>query len=142
VYATAQGTINRYREEIYAITGFMAEDNGDPGQDCLDALARALTDAASEVDASLRLRYRLPLENVPPVITRVTMDIAVADLPRHGAENADLIERRAADARKFLAAVAKGDTLLDCPAASPAAAGGVAYSFPESPLAAKLKDYV
>ena len=141
-YAAPEHIHTRYREELFAITGHMPDVEGELTPECRAALAVALDEAGSEIDMALRGRYRLPLETVPPVITRIAVDIAVAALPRNGAEHADLIERRAADARKLLAAIAKGDMLLDLPSASETSGGGVAFHFPESPMSAKLKDYV
>jgi phage gp36-like protein len=142
VYATPADVLARYGETLYAIGGFHVDDQGALEPDDLAALESALTSAGSEIDLALRARYRLPLASVPPVLARIAIDIAVADLPRNGTGEADLYERRAKAARALLASLAEGETTLDLPAAAGGlAAGGVAFHAPASEMAEKMKDF-
>ena len=100
-------------------------------------LEKALIEAGSEIDAALRGRYALPVpeENVPPVLRRIAVDIAVDAIPRDGGEYADLFERRAKIARQLLADIAAGKTKLDLPQADSGengSSGGVRFSSPHS----------
>ncbi|MDR1946601.1 MAG: DUF1320 domain-containing protein [Desulfovibrio sp.] len=142
VYAAAADVAARYGGTLFAVTGFAPDDDGNLPPEGISALENALEHAGSEIDMALRARYRLPLPSVPPVLARVAIDIAVADLPRNGTGEADLYERRAKAARALLASLAAGDTTLDLPEASgTAAGGGVAFYAPESAMAAKMKDF-
>ena len=140
VYATPADLFARYRETLYALTGFVAGDDGEFAPEDTAALEDALAQAGSEIDMALRRMYRLPLRSVPPVLKRVAVDIAVAALPRNGGEEASLYERRAKEARALLASIAAGDMELDLPQAG-GAAGGVGFYAPESPFAGKMKDF-
>jgi len=140
VYAAPADLFARYRETLYALTGFVAPDDGDLSPEDAAALEEALAQAGSEIDVALRGRYRLPLKSVPPVLKRIAVDLAVADLPRNGGEEASLYERRARAARAILADIAAGKQIFDLAPASDAG-GGVAHYAPESPLAGKMKDF-
>jgi phage gp36-like protein len=141
VYATSADLLARYRETLYAITGFAPDEGGNLPPEDTAALEAALERAGSEIDMALRARYRLPLESVPAALVRVAIDIAVADLPRNGTGEADLYERRAKAARALLASLASGEVTVGLPAASEVSGGGVGFYAPESTLAAKMKDF-
>jgi len=136
MYATPDDIIARYGATSYTIAG-----TGDDGEPDRAAMVRALAAASSEMDAALRGRYLLPLASVPPLLNRLCVDLAVAALPQNGAGEASLFERRGAEARKLLAALADGSLRLDLPSVSVTGGGGVAFSFPPSPLRGKLEDY-
>jgi dTMP kinase len=110
------------------------------GADVYEA-SPALQRNARQLYLALAARYRLPFDSVPPVLARVAMDIAVADLPRNGTGEADLYERRARAARALLRSLATGETALPLPPAQANAGGGVGFYAPPSPLAGKLKDF-
>jgi phage gp36-like protein len=142
VYATPADVMARYRETLYAIGGFLPDEQGNLPPEDLAAIESALESAGGEIDLALRARYRLPLAGVPPVLVRIAIDLAVADLPRNGGGEADLYERRAKAARALLASLAEGETTLDLPAAADGlAGGGVAFHAPASEMAAKMKDF-
>lgn len=139
MYATPDDILARYGDTARVVAG--VDDDGEPDR---AAMERALEAASSEMDAALRGRYVLPLPTVPPLLRRLCIDLAVAALPQNGAGEATLFERRGSEARKLLAALADGTLTLDLPTvASPAngTVGGVAFSFPPSPLRGKLEDY-
>lgn len=142
MYATPDDILARYGATAYTIAG--AGDDGEPDR---AAMERALEAASGEMDAALRGRYALPPPSAPPLLRRLCIDLAVAQLPRNGAGEAGLFERRGGEARKLLAALADGTLTLDLPTvAGPdsgagGAGGGVAYAFPPSPLRGALEDY-
>lgn len=105
-YATSQDMIDRFEErEIIQLT-----DRHDTGSIDSTVLAKALADADAEIDGYLMGRYVLPLASVPIVLTRYACDIARYFLyDNHATEQ---VAKRYDDARKFLAAVGKGDLSL------------------------------
>lgn len=137
VYASAQDILDRYASTGLFLSGVRDDGTPDPAP-----LERALEEAASEIDAALRGRYRLPLSPVPPVLRRIAVDIAVDAVPRNGAEYADLFERRAKIARQVLADIAEGNAALDAPQAQggTSASGGVRFSAPASDFRATVED--
>lgn len=126
-YAKAQDILDRYAHVGLLLSGLTEEGEPDTAP-----LEKALIEAGSEIDAALRGRYALPVaeENVPPVLRRIAVDIAVDAIPRDGGEYADLFERRAKTARQLLADIAAGKTQLDIPQAGSGesgASGGVRF---------------
>lgn len=139
MYATPDDILARYGDTARLVAG--VDDDGEPDR---AAMERALEAASSEMDAALRGRYVLPPPTVPPLLRRLCVDLAVAQLPQNGAGEASLFERRGSEARKMLAALADGALTLDLPTVtSPAngTIGGPAFSFPPSPFGGKLEDY-
>ncbi|WP_303927424.1 DUF1320 domain-containing protein [Desulfovibrio piger] len=129
-YATAQDILNRYA----TVAVFLARLN-DEGLPDTAPLETALHEATSEIDAALRGRYRLPVTDVPPVLRRIAVDLAVDAIPRNGIEAADLFERRAKAARQLLAEIAAGKAKLDLPEADTTdsgSSGGVRFWSPLS----------
>ncbi|MCS6809757.1 MAG: DUF1320 domain-containing protein [Tepidimonas sp.] len=108
-YATESDLRQRFgSDEIDLVSG---RDPGGAGA----AIARAISDAAAEIDAYLEARYALPLPTVPPVLARIACDIARYRL---WAERApDEVRMRYEDARRFLEALAKGAVRLGLPEA-------------------------
>jgi phage gp36-like protein len=86
-------------------------------------VARALSDAAAEIDSYLASRYALPLSPVPAVLARIACDIARYRLWEDRAS--DEVRRRYEDARRLLESIAKGTVSLGLPEANaaPALAG-------------------
>lgn len=131
-YAKAQDILDRYAHVGLLLSGLTEEGEPDTAP-----LEKALIEAGSEIDAAIRGRYALPVpeENVPPVLRRIAVDIAVDAIPRDGGEYADLFERRAKIARQLLADIAAGKTKLDLPQADSGengSSGGVRFSSPHS----------
>lgn len=69
-------------------------------------LARALADAAAEIDGYLAGRYPTPLDPVPDAIARYACDIARYQL--YATAPTDNVKKRYDDARKYLLEVGKG----------------------------------
>jgi len=76
-------------------------------------VARALSDAAAEIDSYLASRYALPLSPVPAVLARIACDIARYRLWEDRAS--DEVRRRYEDARRLLESIAKGTVSLGLP---------------------------
>lgn len=111
MYATPQDVLDRYSEdEIWSLVG----DTPEGGLN-LAALERALAEAGEEMNLSLRRRYTLPLATVPAILRRLCVDLALDTLPRNAAEEADMFERRAKEARRILGELAKGSMELGLP---------------------------
>lgn len=112
MYATPQDVLDRYSEnELWALVGDAPEGGGLN----LIAVDRALAEAGEEMNLSLRKRYNLPLATVPAILRRLCVDLALDTLPRNAAQEADIFERRAKEARRILAELAKGSMELGLP---------------------------
>ena len=117
-YATAQDILNRYA----TVAVFLARLN-DEGLPDTAPLETALHEATSEIDAALRGRYRLPVTDVPPVLRRIAVDLAVDAIPRRNLTAAG---------RELIAA---GKAKLDLPEADTTdsgSSGGVRFWSPPS----------
>lgn len=139
MYAEVADLEARYAGQCFALAGVT-----ETGELDREAIARALEEATDEINLTLQARYSVPLTPVPPVIRRVCIDLAVGALPRNGATEATVYERRAKDARALLVSLAKGDTTLGAgasPAPAPAGSGGgIGYAGPQSDFRQKLDD--
>lgn len=138
MYATVADMQARYGAQLLAMAG-----KTDTGQVDLDAVERALVAATSEIDAVLSVRYAVPVAPVPPLLRRIAEDLAGSALPRNGAEQASMYERRAREARDLLDRLATGKAELGAKPAQPSgpvAGGGIAYSFAQSGFRQKLED--
>ena len=138
MYAAVEDMQARYGAQLLALAG-----KTDAGQVDLAAVERALAAAASEIDTVLSVRYAVPVAPVPPLLRRIAEDLAASALPRNGAEQASMYERRAREARELLDKLATGKADLDvspAPPSGPAAGGGIAYRFPQSGFRQKLEE--
>ena len=133
MYATVADMQARYGAQLLAMAG-----KTDTGQVDLDAVERALVAATSEIDAVLSVRYAVPVSPVPLLLRRIAEDLAGSALPRNGAEQASMYERRAREARDLLDKLATGKAGLGAKPAQPSGpvpgggrvAGRVAMSTP------------
>ena len=140
MYATVADMQARYGAQLLAMAG-----KTDTGQVDLDAVERALVAATSEIDAVLSVRYAVPVAPVPPLLRRIAEDLAGSALPRNGAEQASMYERRAREARDLLDKLAAGKAALGAGASpaqpsGPATRGGIAFYAPPSDFRRKLED--
>ena len=71
------------------------------------AVERAIAAVSSRIDGWLRTRYTLPLADVPEALRRAACRLVHAELVDAGATS-DLIESRAADARKLVEHIGAG----------------------------------
>jgi len=83
-------------------------------------VARALSDAAAEIDSYLASRYALPLSPVPTLLVRIACDIARYRLWEDRAS--DEVRRRYEDNVRLLEGIAKGVLSLGLPEADAAPA--------------------
>lgn len=123
-YATAQDMIDRFGEaELTQLT-----DRTGAGVIDAAVLGRALDDADSEIDGYLTARYALPLATVPPLLTRVAVDLARFQL--FGDRITESVKTRRDNAVALLQSIAKGIVSLGLdPAFQPVQdAGGVAFN--------------
>ena len=142
MYATVADMQARYGAQLVALAGTTADKQVD-----LAAVERALTAACAEMDVVLSVRYAVPIAitPVPPVLRRIAEDLAASALPRNGASEASMYERRAREARDLLDKLAAGKAALGA-GASPAqpsgqsTRGGIAYHAPSSDFRRKLED--
>ena len=128
-YATKIAMIARFSEaEVIALT-----DRGDLGVIDDAVLAGALEEADAEIDPYLAPRYKLPLANVPRILTGFACDIARYRLcGTGGVTETEEIRNRYKDAVKFLESVANGKIGLGLDAANNVApsANTVQFSAP------------
>lgn len=96
----------------------------------------AIASAAATIDASLAVRYRLPLASTPPVVAEVATSIALYRLHRFAPDAK--IKDDYEQALKDLDAIAAGRKKLDLAGIEPAGsgAGGVVATDRERPLTA------
>lgn len=77
-----------------------------------DVVARAIEDADSEIDGYVGSRYPVPMSPVPPVLRKLSADIAIYNLYSRRQGAPEHRDRRYQDAVRFLESVAKGDVSL------------------------------
>ena len=140
MYATPEDIRARYKEVYPLLAGKDAEGRPDTA-----AVEQALAEAASEIDAILGTRFAVPVSPVPPVLRRIAVDLAVGALPRTGATEASMYERRAREARELLDKLATGEASLG-PGYDPAPAGSggtgrIGYVVRPSDFRRRLEDY-
>lgn len=78
-------------------------------------VGRAIADASAEIDGYLTGRYALPFTDVPPVLVRITCDIAVYNLfaaRRAKGGTAEDVRNRYKDAVRLLEAISNGKVRL------------------------------
>ena len=91
------------REALLTVAGDRDTDTVDA-----DAVARAITVVNSLIDGWLRTRYSLPLPDVPELLRRAAARLVHAELVDENTTSSDLIESRAAAARKLIENIAAG----------------------------------
>lgn len=123
-YASVQDMIDRY-----GATELAQRSNRVDGATVDETVVtRALDDATAEIDSYLTTRYTLPLATVPPVITRLTCDIARYQLHDDGAP--ETVRTRYEDAVSLLKKFSSGDVcLVGAQAQATAGDANVYYSF-------------
>jgi len=142
MYATVADMQARYGAQLVTLAGLTSDKQVD-----LDAVERALSAACAEMDVVLSVRYAVPIAitPVPPVLRRIAEDLASSALPRNGASEASMYERRAREARDLLDKLAAGKAELGTGASpaqpsGPSTGGGIAYYVPPSAFRRKLED--
>ncbi|MBO9419157.1 DUF1320 domain-containing protein [Labrenzia sp. R4_2] len=130
-YASLQDMIDRFGDdELVQLT-----DRSNRPASTIDAgvVAAHLSDAENLADSYLAKRYRLPLDPVPEILTRIVCDIARATLYGRTLENDDPVTKAKAEAMAWLKDVAKGLVQLEAEGLAPdqPGSGSVQVSGPD-----------
>lgn len=119
-YATQADIVDRYGEADLLV---IADRNGDAVVDA-DVVARALADAAAEIDTYVSAKYALPLPSVPDVLVRINVDIAVYRLSTDAAQATEERRQRYEDCLAQLKDISKGIASLGISQPPPSSNGG------------------
>lgn len=93
---------------------YVADRDGDGVAD-VDAIARALSSASSEIDSFLGVRYSLPIETTPDLLVQFCVDIAIYRLALARDVLSEEHRRRYEDTIKHLLKIADGKATLNLP---------------------------
>lgn len=122
-YTTLDALADRYGQDVL----LSATDRASSPSGVVDVgvVNRAIADAGAVIDASLAVRYRLPLASVPPVVVDLALAIAIYKLHRFAPD--PKIEKEHDQALRDLRDIADGRKKLDLAGIEPATtgAGGV-----------------
>ena len=123
-------SLDRLERRFGAAMLVQLTDRGDLHTGVVDAevVADAIADTDAVIDASLALRYRLPLAIVPPLVADIALSIAIHKL--HVGEPDKKIERDHDQALRDLRDLGTGAKKLDVAGIEPetSGAGGVVTS--------------
>lgn len=107
-YATRQDILDREgADALYAAADRDRDDAVDTA-----AVDAKLLDASATIDTYLSLRYPLPLATVPPVLTRLCIDITLYGLSLSADALTKELRQRYEDAISLLNKMARGDVGL------------------------------
>jgi phage gp36-like protein len=129
-YATEEDIVNRYGSEILTI---LADFDDDSEVDS-DKVELALTDASSAVDGYLGGRYQTPLEDTTPILTKITVDIAVYNLGVSGIGGSEQRKEHYDNALAYLKDISRGHIGLGIAQEDAQPAGGEAEFYSEDRL--------
>lgn len=118
-YATQQQLVDRYGEQML----LDLTDRATPPAGAIDTVvvARALADTDAAIDGYLAGRYRLPLDETPPLLADLAQAIAIYKL--HRATANDKITADYQSALKTLRDVSAGIVRLDLAGVEPTSSG-------------------
>jgi len=108
MYASQDDIVTIYTSDALVV----ADRDGDGVPDAA-AITRALSSASSEIDASLAVRYDLPLAGTHDILTQYCVDIALYRLAGSSATMTEELRQRYEDAMKGLADIATGKKRLN-----------------------------
>jgi phage gp36-like protein len=119
-YATLDGLISRYGEDVL----LSIADRSTPPAGVVDqaTVTRALENADASINASLSVRYRLPLVDVPAIVVDTAEAIAIYKLHRYAPD--PKIKDEYDQALRDLRDIATGTKKLDLAGVEPAGSGG------------------
>jgi phage gp36-like protein len=129
-YATQDDMVTRYgEEELIQLTDRV-------NVEVIDAsvLTRAIEDAETEINGYLTKRYSLPLSSVPPILQRLTCDIARYYLS--GDRTTEQVRNRYTDVIRLLKSIASGEVMLEgasALASNPVGVNGAMFTAPSRP---------
>lgn len=119
-YATQADIVARYGEPDLLV---IADRDNDQVVD-VDVVARALEDAAAEIDTYVSAKYSLPLPTIPDVLVRINVDIAVYRLSTDAAQATEERRQRYEDCIALLKDISKGVASLGISEPPPSSNGG------------------
>jgi phage gp36-like protein len=112
-YAVQADLVLRFGEdELIGLT-----DRENTGVIQASVVERNIADADAEIDGYLAGRYSLPLASVPPILNRLSSDIARYHL--YGERVTDTVRKRYEDAVRLLRGLADGSVKLGIDGGSP-----------------------
>lgn len=107
MYASRDDMISRFGEDELTL---LTDRDGRAGAIVEAVLTQALEDASAEIDGYIGGRYRLPLNPVPAVLTRLCCDMARYNLTDERAT--EQLQKRYEAAVQFLTRLGKGELSL------------------------------
>ncbi|BCS94611.1 hypothetical protein DSLASN_02430 [Desulfoluna limicola] len=125
-YATQQDMEERYGQDALITIA----DRNDDGAVDSEVVERALADASAEIDPYLAKRTPLPLTEVPALLVRLCVDIAIYRLTAEADGNTEERRTRYDDAIALLKSIAAGKVSLGLATPPPSVGGGVVLSGP------------
>lgn len=120
-YIARTDIIARYGEDLLLV---LADRDGD-GEEDEGVVDQALADADAEIDGYLAKRYTLPLPDVPPLLTRLAVDLAVYHLCNSDTLVTEQRRQRYEDAVALLRRLSSGEVTLGQDPEPPASIGTV-----------------
>lgn len=121
-YVTLQDLIDRFgQDELIQLTD---RANVPPTTVDETVVGKHIADAEALIDSHVGRRYQLPLEAVPPVLTKYAADLARYFLHGDAAEKDSPVERNYREAVRWLELVSKGAIVIENAGVIPADAGG------------------
>ncbi len=107
-YSTIEDLKNQIEEaRLVQLTDDAGTGSIDPA-----AVGRAISDADEEIDAYVGCRHTVPLDPVPPVIRKVSVDIAIRNLYARREKVPEARAERYKGAVRFLEQVSRGGASL------------------------------
>lgn len=129
-YATRQDIEDRYGSDVLPWIENPADPDGDEIVD-EEAVNRAMSDAAAEIDPYLAVKYVLPLTENPDLLVRLSVDIAIYRITPDALGSTEERRQRYDDAVRTLKSIATGTMALGLSEPPASMGGGVVISGPE-----------
>lgn len=127
----AYATLTDIERQIDSADLIQLTDDERTGDVDTDVVTRAIADADEEIDGYIGSRLAVPLDPVPGIIRKMSVDIAIYNLySRRRAEIPEARRDRYNDAIRFIRSVAKGEISMGAndPGGNPPTASGISSS--------------
>jgi phage gp36-like protein len=112
-YATLDDLVLSWDSDVVSRLSIRPED-----PDGSQTVGRALDNASALIDAQLSVRFTLPVPTVSPILVKICVDLAVAEMAIGADLMTDIIDKRESRARADLKLIAEGKMNLGLPTAS------------------------
>lgn len=120
-YVDVDGLVARFgAEELIQLTD---RTNMPPSTIDTAVVEKAIADASSQIDGYLAKRYRLPLDPVPSILSKVAADLARYHLRGDSAEKDTVVAINYRGSIDWLRDVSKGVAMIDAAGIEPVQAG-------------------